>query len=98
MLAPPQITGDSRFRGNGEGGEWKRAGMREWSGNGGERGMGIFLLPGCLAHSAASRPPPKERAGVGAPPGTMLTAQYLNSGILPNGSKLGFVSIFAAAS
>ena len=31
-------------------------------------------------------------------PRVTLTAQYLNSGILPNGSSTGFVSRFAAAS
>src|SRR6476646_9320304 len=34
----------------------------------------------------------------GVPPALTRTAQYLNSGILPNGSRTGLVSRFAAAS
>ena len=51
------------------------------------------------AHGAGRRtPPPKlRRLGV-APPLETRTAQYLNSGIFPNGSNAGFVSMFAAAS
>jgi hypothetical protein len=43
-----------------------------------------------LAYSAASMRPPEA--------GSTLTAQNLNSGILPNGSSLGLVSSLAAAS
>jgi len=50
------------------------------------------------SHPRRSVPPPKlKRSGTG-PPGVTLTAQYLNSGILPNGSSTGLVSMFAAAS
>ena len=45
-------------------------------------------------------PPPLRdtRTVAGVPPAATLTAQYLNSGILPNGSSTGLVSRFAAAS
>ena len=43
-------------------------------------------------------PPPKLACFGCAPPRVRRTAQYLNSGILPNGSSAGFVSLFAAAS
>ena len=51
-----------------------------------------YVCPGNRA------PPPKLiRVGIG-PPSVTLTAQYLNSGIFPNGSSTGLVSMLAAAS
>ena len=43
-------------------------------------------------------PPPKLACFGIAPPRRTRIAQYLNSGILPNGSSTGLVSLFAAAS
>ncbi len=59
-----------------------------------------IAFPYCTTGTWPSRiwPPPKLiRCGT-SPPGVILTAQYLNSGILPNGSSTGLVSRFAAAS
>jgi hypothetical protein len=49
-------------------------------------------------YSGSRMPPPKLIASGGRPPGVTFTAQYLNSGTLPNGSSTGLVSMFAAAS
>src|SRR5438046_7108853 len=47
---------------------------------------------------SSSWPPPKLECAAISPPRRTRTAQYLNSGILPNGSSAAFVSLFAAAS
>jgi hypothetical protein len=47
---------------------------------------------------AGSLSPPFVPRPTTSPPGVTLTAQYLNSGILPNGSSAGLVSMLAAAS
>src|SRR5690606_31797690 len=75
-------------------------------GFGGQRGHPLQDLlqrlgwrQGCLAQvdtsSATTRKPP---TGGGVPPLETATAQYLNSGILPNGSSAALVRMFAAAS
>src|SRR5690242_1997665 len=52
-----------------------------------------------VADSSASKvPPPKLRRSGTMPPTVTLTAQYLNSGIFPNGSSTGLVRRLAAAS
>jgi len=47
---------------------------------------------------ASSWPPPKVERSPVWPPRVTRMAQYLNSGILPNGSSAGLVSMLAAAS
>src|SRR6266852_9933279 len=47
--------------------------------------------------AASSVPPPKLECTGTDPPFVTVTAQYLNSGILPTGSSTGVVSMFAAA-
>ena len=47
---------------------------------------------------AKLRPLPYPGSPGRGPPLVTRTAQYLNSGILPNGSSFGLVSAFAAAS
>jgi len=56
-----------------------------------------FAFEFCITREEASRRRSSGRSGAG-PPGVTFTAQYLNSGILPNGSSTGLVSRFAAAS
>src|SRR5579872_2191058 len=48
--------------------------------------------------TSSNVPPPKLEWVGNGPPRVTLTAQYLNSGIFPNGSRTGFVSLLAAAS
>jgi len=50
------------------------------------------------AASVSSVPPPKLECAGTSPPLVTRTAQYLNSGIFPNGSSTGLVSMLAAAS
>ena len=57
----------------------------------------------CMCHDQASAgasncPPPKLECALTCPPGVTFTAQYLNSGIFPNGSSAGLVNTLAAAS
>src|SRR5262249_58026463 len=49
-------------------------------------------------HGAAAMPPPYSAASLTGSIRSTLAAQNLNSGILPNGSRLGLVSRLAAAS
>ena len=61
------------------------------------RSIAVALTP--FAQSAASAAgSPYPGVATGVPPAVTLTAQYLNSGILPKGSSTGLVSRLAAAS